>query len=53
MDWKGTGLGLSICYDIIKNHNGHIIVDSKLGKGAVFTIILPVKSDKNGNNLVF
>ena len=47
MDWKGTGLGLSICYDIIKNHNGHIIVDSKLGKGAVFTIILPVKSDKN------
>ena len=43
MDWKGIGLGLSICYDIIKNHNGH----SKLGKGTVFTIILPVKSDKN------
>ena len=47
MDWKGTGLGLSICYDIIKNHNGNIEVDSQLGKGAVFTIILPVKSDKN------
>jgi len=43
MDWKGTGLGLSICYDIIKNHHGHIIVDSKLWKGSVFTIILPVK----------
>ncbi len=47
MDWKGTGLGLSICYDIIKNHKGSIEVDSRLGKGAVFTIILPVKSDKN------
>ena len=47
MDWKGTGLGLSICYDIIKNHSGNIAVDSQLGKGAVFTIILPVKSDKN------
>jgi len=49
MDWRGTGLGLSICYDIIKNHNGHITVDNKLGKGAVFTIILPVKSDKMFN----
>ena len=47
MDWKGTGLGLSICYDIVKNHSGNSEVDSQLGKGAVFTIILPVKSDKN------
>ena len=47
MNWKGTGLGLSICYDIIKKHNGNIVVNSPLGKGAVFTIILPVKSDKN------
>ncbi|MBM2834530.1 MAG: hypothetical protein HW406_1691 [Candidatus Brocadiaceae bacterium] len=39
MDWKGTGLGLSICYDIIKNHSGSIVVDSQLGKGAVFKII--------------
>ena len=47
MDWKGTGLGLSICYDIIKSHNGSIVVDSQLGKGAVFTIILPAKNKKN------
>lgn len=45
MNWKGTGLGLSICYDIIKSHNGRIVVDSQLGKGSVFTIILPVKND--------
>lgn len=43
MDWKGTGLGLSICYDIIRTHKGNILVNSTPGKGAVFTVILPVK----------
>ena len=47
MDWKGTGLGLSICYDIIKNHNGIITVNSKIGHGATFTVILPAKGYKN------
>lgn len=45
MDWKGTGLGLSICYDIIRNHNGNISVDSLLGKGTTFTVSLPVKGE--------
>lgn len=48
MDWKGTGLGLSICYDIIKNHHGSIAVESKVGEGAVFTVILPAKGAGNG-----
>lgn len=40
---QGTGLGLSISYDIIVNkHNGSIDVKSELGKGATFTIILPI-----------
>ncbi len=38
---KGTGLGLAICYAIISDHNGSIKVDSKEGKGAIFTIQLP------------
>jgi PAS domain S-box-containing protein len=38
---KGTGLGLSIAYDIIKNHNGLIKVDSEVGKGTTFTISIP------------
>ncbi len=40
---KGTGLGLSICYGIIEEHKGKILVSSDgVGKGAIFTIILPV-----------
>jgi two-component system, NtrC family, sensor kinase len=38
---KGTGLGLSISYSIIEKLGGHISVESKLGKGTVFTILLP------------
>ena len=40
---KGTGLGLSLSYGIIKNHNGSIEVDSEIGKGTTFRIVLPVK----------
>lgn len=40
---KGTGLGLSISYGIIETHHGAIKVDSQVGEGTKFTIILPVK----------
>ncbi len=38
---EGTGLGLSVSYGIIKNHGGHIYVDSKTGVGTTFTVTLP------------
>jgi len=38
---NGTGLGLAVCYRIIKNHGGQIEVTSLIGKGSVFTIVLP------------
>jgi two-component system NtrC family sensor kinase len=38
---KGTGLGLSVSYNIIKKYQGEIEVESKVGKGASFTIQLP------------
>lgn len=38
---KGSGLGLTICYSIIRAHDGHITVTSRLGRGASFTMHLP------------
>jgi two-component system, NtrC family, sensor kinase len=39
---KGTGLGLAISYGIIKKHRGDIDVRSEPGRGAVFTVRLPL-----------
>jgi two-component system NtrC family sensor kinase len=39
---KGTGLGLSVSQGIVAKHGGRIMVSSVEGKGATFTVILPV-----------
>lgn len=39
----GTGLGLSTCFGVIKEHGGDIVVESELGKGSVFKLILPTR----------
>jgi signal transduction histidine kinase len=39
---QGTGLGLSIAYGIIQKHNGEIVVESEVGRGASFFIHLPL-----------
>ena len=39
---RGTGLGLAVCYGIITDHGGRLSVRSSLGKGSVFSILLPV-----------
>ena len=38
---KGTGLGLSITHSIVQDHGGEVWVESTLGEGTAFTIILP------------
>ena len=40
---QGTGLGLEICKRIIEGHNGRIFYQSEIGKGARFTIELPLE----------
>jgi len=38
---KGQGLGLTMVYNIIRNHKGHIAIESVEGKGTTFHIYLP------------
>ena len=39
---KGTGLGLNVAYNIIEKHGGSITVESEVGKGTTFTILLKI-----------
>jgi two-component system, NtrC family, sensor kinase len=44
---KGVGLGLAVVYGIVDAHRGDIEVKSAVGKGAVFTVTLPLASEEN------
>jgi signal transduction histidine kinase len=44
---KGTGLGLWIVSTIIQNHHGTITVESIVGKGTTFTVLLPIDQEMN------
>ena len=42
---KGTGLGLAISYSIVQKHRGVIEVQSEAGRGATFSVKLPLNRD--------
>jgi two-component system NtrC family sensor kinase len=43
---KGNGLGLAVVWGILEKHNGKITVESQVGKGTTFKILLPVEEKK-------
>lgn len=43
---EGTGLGMSIAYNTIARHHGKIEIDSEVGSGTTFKLVLPVNQPK-------
>jgi signal transduction histidine kinase/DNA-binding response OmpR family regulator/streptogramin lyase len=48
--YGGTGIGLGLVRDFVRLHKGEIKVDSKVGEGTTFTIILPAGRSHFGDN---
>jgi signal transduction histidine kinase len=44
-DGKGTGLGLSIVKSVMERHGGDVLIESKLDKGTVVSLVFPVISN--------
>lgn len=44
---EGTGLGLYVSYQIVSNHGGEILVDSRVGKGTTVKVLLPITPEEN------
>lgn len=40
---QGVGLGLALTYNTIKRHGGEIQLESQIGKGSQFTVLLPIQ----------
>jgi len=45
-DWNAKGLGLTMVHRVCEAHHGRVTVESEPGKGATFTVLLPVLQDR-------
>src|SRR5207237_5898622 len=45
-DWNAKGLGLTMVHQVCEEHQGRVTVESGPGKGAVFTVLLPILQER-------
>jgi CheY-like chemotaxis protein len=46
---EGTGMGLAMVYGIVRNHGGAIVLESEAGRGAAFSVYLPITVSVEGH----
>jgi two-component system sporulation sensor kinase B len=50
---RGMGFGLAICKRVIEAHEGKVTVESAIGKGTTFKILIPIKPEQEGGEKVW
>jgi len=50
--FQGRGLDMAAAHGIIRNHKGEILVESEIGKGSIFRILLPVVREQESPSMI-